>query len=190
MDYRNNYVLRKKPWAELSHSLRMYGENEPPEMQIENMWEVIDLKTGEKLNKPIRDFSKFERGDILYPTMRKYEIQTEWEHNDREWKEETEKYEKIKRVAHTRFIIENQNLDLAQDLAKTEYGKAILAENADLVVLKDHRKSSAKASRTVEWENVPAQNIPNMVLLGSDDVDNLEDADYYWTMHPKSGACD
>ncbi|ACS79092.1 hypothetical protein [Maridesulfovibrio salexigens] len=193
MDYGKSYVLRKKTWKELNHSLRMYGENEPPEMQIENMWKVVNFKTGEKLCKPERDLSEFERGDILYPTMHSPEVQAKWERNELEWKEETKKYEKIKRVAHVRFMLENPDLGLVQDLAKTEYGKGVLAESGGAIQLQNRTKEPVSTSGRAGRKNLNLRDKrdSNIALLSSDGgIDNLEGADYYWTMHPNSGACE
>lgn len=54
-------------------------------MQIENLWKIVDRKTGEELVEPKRDISEFETGDILYPTMRKPHVQARWDQNQREY---------------------------------------------------------------------------------------------------------
>jgi hypothetical protein len=128
MNAAQRFELRKKAWKDMEIGVRMYGENEPPEMQLENMWEVVDCYSGEKCVEPRRDLSGFERGDILYPSMRSPEVQARWERNKREWEEAIERYQRIKRTAHARFMFENPDLKLAQDLAKTDYGKELAAE--------------------------------------------------------------
>ena len=54
-----NYVLKEKKWDDLSLSLRMYGKNEPPEMQLENMYELVSRANGARLDDPRFDQSEF-----------------------------------------------------------------------------------------------------------------------------------
>lgn len=123
-----NFELRKKSSKDLSAGLCLYGANEPPEMQLENMWEVVDRYTGAKLVKPKRDLSEFEDGDIMYPSMRKPETQARWDNMEQKWKEDMERYKWIKRAAHARFMFENPEHRLSRSLAKTDYGKELLSE--------------------------------------------------------------
>lgn len=79
MDLASEFVVRKKDWKDLTLGQRMYGETEPPEMQIETQWEIVERNTDEKLAEPVIDRSGFSKGDILYPTMRKPEVQARWD---------------------------------------------------------------------------------------------------------------
>ncbi|WP_421904106.1 RHS repeat domain-containing protein [Maridesulfovibrio sp.] len=128
MSIRNDFKLRPKKRDDLSLALRMYGENESPEMQIENLWEIYSPSTGMGLVEPCPDFSEFSRGDRMYPSMMKPEVKARWEQKNKEWKIEKERYAWRKRLAQMRFIRENPDLPLAQDLALTEYGKALIEE--------------------------------------------------------------
>ena len=123
-----NFELRKKRSKDLSVGLCLYGANEPPETQLENMWEVVDRYTGAKLVKPKRDLSEFEDGDIMYSSMRKPETQARWDNMELKWKEDMERYKWIKRAAHARFMFENPEHRLSRSLAKTDYGKELLSE--------------------------------------------------------------
>ncbi|WP_163350130.1 RHS repeat-associated core domain-containing protein [Desulfovibrio sp. JC010] len=124
------FELRRKNRKDLSVGLCLYGEKEAPEMQLEHMWEVVDIYTGAKLVEPKRDLSGFEDGEIMYPSMRKPEVQARWSLMEREWEEAMERYNWIKRAAHARFMFANQDMKLAQDLARTEYGQALIEEFA------------------------------------------------------------
>ncbi|TIH14876.1 hypothetical protein D0S45_12095 [Marinifilum sp. JC120] len=128
MIFRNDFTLRPKRREDLNLALRMYGENEPPEMQIENMWEIYSPSTGMALPEPRTDFSEFSRGDRMYPSMMKPEVKVRWEQKNKEWEIEKERHAWRKRLAHMRFMRENPKLPLAQDLAQTDYGKALIEE--------------------------------------------------------------
>ncbi|WP_432735879.1 RHS repeat-associated core domain-containing protein [Maridesulfovibrio sp. FT414] len=123
-----NFILQKRPWKDLTPGQRMFGLNEPPEMQLENMWEVVDRYSGEKLTEPLPDFAEFSGSDKMYPSMMKPEVKARWELKNREWEQAKERYHRIKRTCHACFIHENQDLSLARNLAGTAYGKEVLAE--------------------------------------------------------------
>ncbi|WP_319765100.1 hypothetical protein [Maridesulfovibrio sp.] len=123
-----SYRMELRSCSELTTGLVLYGETEPAEMQIENLWKIVDRRTDEELVEPKRDLSEFETGDILYPTMRKPDVQARWDQKQREYESAKEQYSRIKRLCHARFIKENRHLPLAQDLAKTDYGRDVLAE--------------------------------------------------------------
>lgn len=128
MSFRNDFMLRPKKREDLSLALRMYGENEPPELQIENMWEVYSPSTGMALSEPRPDFSEFSRGDRMYPSMMSPEVKVRWEQKSREWEIEKERYAWRKRLAHLRFMRENSDLLLVQNMVQTDYGKALIEE--------------------------------------------------------------
>ncbi|MFW5500728.1 MULTISPECIES: RHS repeat domain-containing protein [unclassified Maridesulfovibrio] len=128
MSFRNDFRLRPKSRKELGLALRMYGENEEPHLQIENMWEVYSPSTGMALLEPKPDFSEFSRGDRMYPSMMKPETKIRWEQKNKEWEIEKERYVWRKRLAHLRFMRENQDLPLVQALAQTDYGKSLVEE--------------------------------------------------------------
>ncbi|WP_320006980.1 RHS repeat-associated core domain-containing protein [Maridesulfovibrio sp.] len=128
MSLRNDFTLRPKRRKDLSLALRMYGENESPEVQVEHMWEVYSPSTAMVLLEPKPDFSGFSHGDRMYPTMMEPEIKERWEQKQKEWEIAKERYGWRKRLAHFRFIHENRNHKLARDLSQTEYGKALIEE--------------------------------------------------------------
>ncbi len=86
MSFRNDFRLRPKSRKELGLALRMYGENEEPHLQIENMWEVYSPSTGMALLEPKPDFSEFSRGDRMYPSMMKPDTKDRWEQKNKEWR--------------------------------------------------------------------------------------------------------
>jgi len=47
--------MERRPRSELTTGLVLYGETEPAEMQIENLWKIVDLGTGEELVEPRPD---------------------------------------------------------------------------------------------------------------------------------------
>ncbi|WP_031484249.1 hypothetical protein [Maridesulfovibrio frigidus] len=63
MSTQSNFILQKKRWQDLNPSVRMYGTSEPPEMQLDNMWEVVSRSTGERLHMAETDFSEFTSSD-------------------------------------------------------------------------------------------------------------------------------
>ena len=128
MSLRNDFTLRPKRRDDLSLALRMYGENESPEVQIEHMWEVYSPSTAIILHEPKPDLSEFSRGERMYPSMMDPETKERWEQKQKEWEIAKERYEWRKRLAHFRFMRDNHDLKLAQDLAQTEYGKTLIGE--------------------------------------------------------------
>ncbi|WP_320006200.1 hypothetical protein [Maridesulfovibrio sp.] len=128
MDLAGEFVVKKKDWKDLTSGQRMYGETEPPEMQIETQWEIVECSTGEKLFEPVMDRYGFSKGDILYPTMRKPEVQARWDQKQHEYEVAKDQYDRIKRMCHAQFIRENSDHPLAQGLSETEYGMEVLAE--------------------------------------------------------------
>ena len=74
------------------------------------------------------DFSEFSSSDKMYPSMMKPDVKRRWDMKQQEWKNQKEKYNRIERMARAQFVQENPDLKLAQDLAKTSYGKDLLAE--------------------------------------------------------------
>ncbi|WP_415719660.1 RHS repeat domain-containing protein [Maridesulfovibrio sp.] len=122
------FVVKKKDWKDLTSGQRMYGETEPPEKQIETQWEIVECSTGEKLFEPVMDRYGFSKGDILYPTMRKPEVQARWDQKQHEYEVAKDQYDRIKRMCHAQFIRENSDHPLAQGLSETEYGMEVLAE--------------------------------------------------------------
>ena len=128
MRNQTNFILQKKRWEDLNPSVRMYGTSEPPEMQLDNMWEVVSRSTGERLHMTETDFSEFSSSDKMYPSMMKPDVKRRWDMKQQKWKNQKEKYNRIERMARAQFVLENPDLKLAQDLAKTSYGKDILSE--------------------------------------------------------------
>ncbi|WP_031484236.1 hypothetical protein [Maridesulfovibrio frigidus] len=191
----NDYILQRKKWEDLNSSLRMYGTSEPPEMQLENMWEVVSRSTGEKLEMVEVDFSEFSSSDRMYPSMMKPEVKRRWDMKKQEWEDQLDRYKRIERMARAEFLLDNPDLPVAQDLAKTNYGKELVSE---------HSHGAVQRSRTMELDTRRVSN-PETHILKEDsgklsnnierfsskvDLDNLEGAEYYWTVEPSSGACD
>lgn len=128
MSLRNDFTLRPKRREDLSLALRMYGENESPEVQVEHMWEVYSPSTAAVLHEPKPDLSGFSRGERMYPSMMDPETKVRWEQKQKEWEIAKERYEWRKRLAHFRFMRDNPDLKLAQDLAQTGYGKKLIED--------------------------------------------------------------
>ena len=122
------FVLRKKAWEDLTSGQRMYGENEPPEKQLETQWEVVDCYTGQALCQPQPDFAEFTKSDRMYPSMMNPEVKSRWELKNSEWTSAKEQFRQIKRMCHACFMKENREHDLARKLAETDYGKALAQE--------------------------------------------------------------
>ena len=128
MNTHSDYVLQRKSRADLNPSVRMYGESEPPEMQLDNMWEVVPRSIGAKLQMVKPDFSEFTPSDRMYPSMMRPDVKERWDMKNREWENQKDKYERIERMARAEFLVENPDLPLARALAKTSYGKELLVE--------------------------------------------------------------
>lgn len=186
-----NYRMERRPRSELTTGLVLYGENESAEMQIENLWKIVDCRRGEELAEPRPDLSEFETGDIMYPTMRSPEVQARWDQKQREYESAKEQYNRIKHMCHARFIRENSDMPLAHDLAKTSYGRDILAEFKEDLKQRSRSKSYIARDTLYQERYKTERNEQTKVvsLSSEDELDNLEGAEYYWTMHPKSGAC-
>ncbi len=128
-----NYVLQEKKWDDLSLSLRMYGKNEPPEMQLENMYELVSRTNGARFEEPRFDQSEFSHSDRMYPSMMKPEIKSRWGQQKRNYEQHRDQYKKIKRFAHANFMSENPGHPLTQGLAKTSYGQEVYSELEQLM---------------------------------------------------------
>ena len=191
----SDYILQRKKWGDLNSSLRMYGTSEPPEMQLENMWEVVSRSTGEKLEMVEIDFSEFSSSDRMYPSMMKPDVKRRWDMKKQEWEDQKDRCKRIERMARAQFLLDNPDHPLARDLVKTNYGKELIGE---------YGHGSVQRRRTMELDTRGASNpeahvlkedsgklLNNIELLSSKvDLDNLEGAEYYWTVEPSSGACD
>ncbi len=123
-----DYEMRKKSRDELTTGLVLYGENETPEMQIENLWKIVNRKTGADLADPKPDFAEFSRSDIMYPSMMKPDVKLRWELKNTEWEDSKARHANLKRIVHAQFMDENPDLPLVQILKKTAYGYEIQAE--------------------------------------------------------------
>ncbi|OEU66811.1 MAG: hypothetical protein BA863_07080 [Desulfovibrio sp. S3730MH75] len=128
-----NYVLQEKKWDDLSLSLRMYGKNEPPEMQLENMYELVSRVNGARFEEPRFDQSEFSHSDRMYPSMMKPDVKSRWDHQKRSYEQERDQYKKIKRFAYANFMSENPSHPLTQGLAKTSYGQQVSSEREQLM---------------------------------------------------------
>ncbi len=124
----NHYRMELRPRSELTTGLVLYGETEPAEMQIENLWRIVDRKTGEELTEAQVDFSEFTTGDILYPSMMKTEVKRRWDQKQYEKEETKAIFTKLKRMVHAQFMEQNPNLPVVQKLKQTTYGNEIQTE--------------------------------------------------------------
>ncbi|WP_432735886.1 RHS repeat domain-containing protein [Maridesulfovibrio sp. FT414] len=122
------YRMERRPRKELTTGLVLYGENEPPEKQIENLWKIVDRRTGEELADPRPDFAEFSPGDRMYPSMMKPEVKSRWDRKNYEWEEAKTMHAKLKRMVHARFMEDNPDLPVVQGLMKTTYGNEIRNE--------------------------------------------------------------
>jgi|GEM_PF-3868359 len=123
-----DYVMKKRDRGELTTGLVLYGENEPPEMQIENLWKIVHRRTGEDLADPRPDFDEFSSSDRMYPSMMKPEVKRRWDLKNYEWEETKAQHAKLKRMVHAQFMQENPRLPVVQGLKGTTYGSEIQAE--------------------------------------------------------------
>ncbi|WP_319759027.1 RHS repeat-associated core domain-containing protein [Maridesulfovibrio sp.] len=117
-----NYRMEPRPRSELTAGQVLYGETEPAEMQIENLWKIVDRRTGEELAVPRPDFAEFSTGDRMYPSMMKPEVKCRWDRKNNEWEESKAMHAKLKRMIHAKFMEENPDLPVVQKLKKTTYG--------------------------------------------------------------------
>ncbi|WP_291329786.1 RHS repeat-associated core domain-containing protein [Desulfovibrio sp. UCD-KL4C] len=124
----NHYKMALRPRNEPTTGLALYGETEPAEMQIENLWKIVDHRTGEELADPRPDFSEFSTSDRMYPSMMKPEIKRRWDQKNYEWEETKTMHTKLKRMVHAKFMQENPNLPVVQKLKQTIYGNEIQNE--------------------------------------------------------------
>ena len=123
-----NYRMKLRPRNELETGLVLYDENEPPEMQIENLWKIVDRNTGEELPEPRIDFSEFSKGDIMYPSMMKPEVKRRWDQKQYEHEEAKASFAKLKRMIHAQFMEQNPDLPVVRKLKQTTYGNEIQDE--------------------------------------------------------------
>ncbi|TIH14023.1 hypothetical protein D0S45_13195, partial [Marinifilum sp. JC120] len=124
----SDYRMELRPRKELTTGLVLYGENEPAEMQIDNLWKIVDRRTGEELADPKGDFSEFSTGDRMYPSMMKPEVKRRWDQKNYEWEETKAMHAKLRRMVHAQFMQENPNLPVVQGLKQTTYGNEVQTE--------------------------------------------------------------
>ncbi|WP_031481524.1 RHS repeat-associated core domain-containing protein [Maridesulfovibrio frigidus] len=129
----SDFILKEKKWDDLSLSLRMYGKNEPPEMQLENMYELVSRANGTRFEEPRFEQSEFSHSDRMYPSMMKPEVKSRWDQQKRSYEQERDQYKKIKRFAHANFMSENPSHPLTQGLTKTSYGQEVYSELEQLM---------------------------------------------------------
>ncbi|WP_320173837.1 RHS repeat-associated core domain-containing protein [Maridesulfovibrio sp.] len=168
----NSYRMVLRPRSEITIGLVLYGENEPPEMQLENLWKITDLSTGEELTEPKIDFSDFSKGDIMYPSMMKPEVKRRWDQKQYEQEEAKASFAKLKRMIHARFMEQNPDLPLVQNLKQTTYGNEIQNEFKKLVSIRrsmlnpgSPQTGTGKSIHDeLERDNVDINEIANEVL--------------------------
>ncbi len=167
-----DYVMKKKDRGELTTGLVLYGETEPPEMQIENLWKIVHRRTGEDLADPRPDFDEFSSSDRMYPSMMKPEVKRRWDLKNYEWEETKAQHAKLKRMVHAQFMQENPNLPVVQGLQGTTYGSEIQSEFQKMLsgkqsVLKS-RMPKTGTGRTIrdelERDNVDLNEIADEVV--------------------------
>ncbi|WP_051677131.1 RHS repeat domain-containing protein [Maridesulfovibrio frigidus] len=143
----SNYVLQEKKWDDLSLSLRMYGKNEPPEMQLENMYELVSRANGARFEEPRFDQSEFSHSDRMYPSMMKPDVKSRWDQQKRSYEQERDQYKEIKRFAHANFMSENPSHPLTQGLAKTSYGQQVSSEREQLMRQQSQQRQQNQQTR-------------------------------------------
>ncbi len=189
MNAQNEYFLKRKKRDELANSVRMYSESEPPEVQFENMWEVVSRSTGKTLQEAQPDFSEFSPSDRMYPSMMAPDVKKRWDMKNLEWENQKEKYRLIKRMARAQFLLENKDLPLARDLAKTAYGKELLLEAAQSVFM-DSESNRAfglhGTSQGVSDRSFDAPTLPSDEEIGPEKKEIFP----FWTFTPSEGACE
>lgn len=167
-----DYMMKKRDRGELTTGLVLYGETEPPEMQIENLWKIVHRRTGEDLADPRPDFDEFSSSDRMYPSMMKPEVKRRWDLKNYEWEETKAQHAKLKRMVHAQFMQENPNLPVVQGLQGTAYGSEIQSEFQKMLsgkqsVLKS-RMPKTGTGRTIrdelERDNVDLNEIADEVV--------------------------
>ncbi|WP_320170645.1 RHS repeat-associated core domain-containing protein [Maridesulfovibrio sp.] len=136
-----NYRMELRPRSELTTGLVLYGETEPAEMQIENLWKIVDRRTGEELKEPRVDFSEFSMGDKLYSSMMKPETKRRWDQKLYEQEQSKAIFAKLKRMVHAQFMEQNPNLPVVRGLAETDYGRKAVAEFSAATASVNHQHS-------------------------------------------------
>ncbi|MFW5500059.1 MULTISPECIES: RHS repeat domain-containing protein [unclassified Maridesulfovibrio] len=168
----NHYKMELRPRSELTTELVLYGETEPAEMQIENLWKIVDRRTGEELADPKPDFDEFSSSDRMYPSMMNPEVKRRWDLKNYEWEETKAQHAKLKRMVHAQFLQENPNLPVIQGLKGTTYGSEIQAEFQKMLsgsqsMLKS-RMPQAGTERTIrdelERDNVDLNEVADEVV--------------------------
>ncbi|NDV23845.1 RHS repeat domain-containing protein [Desulfovibrio sp. JC022] len=152
----NHYKMELRPRSELTTGLVLYGETEPAEMQIENLWKIVDRRTGEELADPKPDFDEFSSSDRMYPSMMNPEVKRRWDLKNYEWEETKAQHAKLRRMVHAQFMQENPNLPVIQGLQGTTYGSEIQSEFKKILsgkqsILKS-RMPKAGTGRTIRDE--------------------------------------
>ncbi|CCO23388.1 RHS repeat domain-containing protein [Maridesulfovibrio hydrothermalis] len=126
------YKLKMKEAKKVRNTLA-YQNSMPPEVVLEELYDVVPVnfieRYAEEKEIPGDDyFNDFERGEIMYPSMMKPLRKQLYEQRQQGWQAEKLQRAKIKRDLHARFILDNPELELAQRLRKTQYGRELLEE--------------------------------------------------------------
>lgn len=167
-----DYELTKRNRGELTTGLVLYGENEPPDMQIENLWKIVHRRTGEELAEPKPNFDEFSSSDRMYPSMMKPEVKRRWDLKNYEWKEAKALHAKLKRMLHAQFMQENPNLPVVQSLKETTYGseiqtefKKILSDKQSIINSRMPQNGTGRTIRDeMKRDNVDLNEIANGVV--------------------------
>ncbi|NDV27516.1 hypothetical protein [Desulfovibrio sp. JC010] len=197
----NHYKMELRPRSELTTGLVLYGETEPAEMQIENLWKIVDRRTGEELADPKPDFDEFSSSDRMYPSMMKPEVKRRWDLKNYEWEETKAQHAKLRRMVHAQFMEQNPNMPIVQKLKKTTYGNKIQNEfknyintrNSDLYEFYQEEPDAVDSNSLQNQINPYVENkYRNMNSTSKTPPKKTESNSTlhtYWTVHPKSKAC-
>ncbi|NDV24984.1 RHS repeat domain-containing protein, partial [Desulfovibrio sp. JC022] len=150
----SDYRMERRSRKELTTGLVLYGENEPAEMQIDNLWKIVDHRTGEELADPKGDFSEFSTGDRMYPSMMKPEVKRRWDQKNYEWEETKAMHAKLKRMVHAQFMQENPDLPVVQGLKQTTYGNEVQTEFKKHVNVHGSRLKQSRTPQTGTGDSI------------------------------------
>lgn len=187
----SNYRMERRPRSELTTGLVLYGENEPAEEQIDKLWKIVDRRTGEELTEPKGDFSEFSMGDKLYPAMMEPAVKRKWDIKQTELKQLKSDFKHLKRKIHAEFMQKNPDLPVVRKLKNTTYGRELETEFGSKKRRVSKQNFNANTTNDNDLSATDTSLRSQTIQLNSKGlIDNLEGAQFYWTVHPNPGACD
>ncbi|HAS87870.1 MAG TPA: hypothetical protein DCS48_00955 [Desulfovibrio sp.] len=187
----SNYRMERRPRSELTTGLVLYGKNEPAEEQIDKLWKIVDRRTGEELAEPKVDFSEFSMGDKLYPAMMEPAVKRKWDIKQTELKQLKSDFKHLKWKIHAEFMQKNPDLPVVIKLKNTTYGRELETEFGSKKRRVSKQNFNANTTKDSNLSATDTSLRSQIILLNSKGlIDNLEGAQFYWTVHPNPGACD